>query len=129
MTQEKALKGAIPYDDSMARLYRKNPTTAVEMLNESLEEGDAEMLLVTLRQVVKAFGSVARLAEITQLNENTLHRTLSRRGNPTIKTLFSIMDAMGMRVVIVPKTQEHVEIDPFIPPTDVSADSPVQRVK
>ena len=128
MTQEKILKGAIPYDDSMARLYRKNPTTAVAMLNESLEEGDAEMLLVTLRQVVKAFGSVARLAEITQLNENTLHRTLSRRGNPTIKTLFSIMDAMGMRVVIVPKTQEHVEIDPFIPPRDVSADSPVQRV-
>lgn len=120
--KEKKLKAAVPFDEAMAILYRKNPTLAVEILNECIKEGDQEMLLVTLGHIIKTFGSVARLAKETSLNENTLHRTLSHHGNPTMKTLFSIMDAMGMRLVIVPKTQKHVEIDDFVPPVSVSPD-------
>ena len=52
----KELRGAVPFDEGMADMYRKNPEMAAGMLNQCLEDGDAEMLLVTLRQIAKAFG-------------------------------------------------------------------------
>jgi len=89
---------AVPYDMAMSDMYQKNPEMAVEMLNVCLEEGDQEMLLVTLRQLAKGAGGMGQLAAATGLHENTLYRTLSRRGNPSLRTLLAICSALGVRM-------------------------------
>ncbi|MFZ9759719.1 MAG: DNA-binding protein, partial [Burkholderiaceae bacterium] len=38
------------------------------------------------------------LAQKTQLSRETLYRTLSVRGNPTMKTLNAILKAVGLRM-------------------------------
>jgi len=36
------------------------------------------------------------------VNTHTLYRTLSEQGNPELKTLFAILNAMGMRLAVQP---------------------------
>ena len=53
----------------------------------ALEEDDPELFLLALRNVTEAQGGVARLAEKTKLNRESLYRMLSERGNPEFKSL------------------------------------------
>ena len=91
------MKPYVSYDEGMVKLYRDNPQMALDALNACMEDGDMEMLLVTLRHIAKGKG-VAELAEATGLQKNTLYRTLSSRGNPNLRTLLSICVALGVAV-------------------------------
>ncbi|MGE3978672.1 MAG: addiction module antidote protein, partial [Nitrospira sp.] len=63
----------------------RNPQEAEEYLNVALEEDDPELFLLALRNVTEAQGGVARLAEKTKLNRESLYRMLSKQGNPEFK--------------------------------------------
>jgi DNA-binding phage protein len=58
--------------------------------------------LIALRQVCKAFGGIPEVSRVTGLHEKTLYKTLSKRGNPNLKTLMGVAQTMGMRVALVP---------------------------
>jgi probable addiction module antidote protein len=60
----------------------KDPSEAVEYLNACLEDGDPDAFLLALRDVARAQGGVAKLAETTALNREHLYRMLSERGQP-----------------------------------------------
>jgi len=66
------------------------------------EEGDPAGLLQALRNVAEARGGIARVAEKTGLNREALYRTLSKRGNPQLKSLAAILDATGLRLSVTP---------------------------
>jgi len=51
------------HDEAMADMFRDDPEYAVQLLNSILEEGDQSELLITLRQMAKAFGGVQTVAE------------------------------------------------------------------
>jgi probable addiction module antidote protein len=88
------------HDDAMAEMYRDDPAFALEVLNSILEEGDQGELMVTLRQMAKAFGGVQTVAEQAQLNPTQLYRTLSPDGNPALSNFSAILKAMGMRLSV-----------------------------
>lgn len=88
------LKGAVPFEDGMIDMYRNHSEMAVAMLNQCLEEGDAEMLLVTLRQIAKACG-MSEMAEGIGLN--------GQDSGQNLKVLMGISDALGSRLAFVPK--------------------------
>jgi probable addiction module antidote protein len=90
------------HDDAMADLFREDPKLAAQTLNNILEDGDQAELLVTLRQMTKAFGGVPKIAEQAELNPTQLYRTLSPTGNPTVSSLSSVLKAMGMRLAVEP---------------------------
>lgn len=98
------LKGAVPYDDVAARMYAKDPQLAAEMLNACLAEGEMDEFLVALRHIAKAFGGLHEVARVTGLHEKTLYKSLNATGNPTLKTLVGLADAMNMQLAFVPKT-------------------------
>lgn len=98
------MNSCISYEDGMAKLYRENPELGLEVLNEAIKSGDQEMFMVILGHIIRARGSVASLAKEAALNENTLHRTLSERGNPTLKTLLNIFNAMNFELSVTCKT-------------------------
>ncbi|MDR3088852.1 MAG: addiction module antidote protein [Desulfobulbaceae bacterium] len=90
------------HDDVMAAKYRKNPTMAVELLNNVLESGKPGEFMVALRLLAKAFGGVRGVAKEARLNPNQMYRTLSEHGNPELKTLTSILRAMGLGLAVRP---------------------------
>ena len=86
----------------MAERYREHPEEALEMLNAVLEDGEPGEMLVLIRQVAKAFGGVAAVAEKAELNPTQLYRTLSADGNPSLTSLTAVLKAMGLRLAITP---------------------------
>lgn len=94
-----------PYRDHAAATvesFRKDPQFAAEYLNAVLAEGDQEELMVALRYMADAFGGVPKLAERARLNATTLYRTLSPKGNPELRSMTAVLEAMGMRLAVQP---------------------------
>lgn len=82
--------------------FRKDPQFAAEYLNAVLADGDQEELLLAIRRMAEAFGGVAKLAAKAELNATTLYRTLSPKGNPALKSLTAVLQAMGMQLAVRP---------------------------
>ena len=61
---------------------------------------------MALRRMTKAFGGVAKLAAKAELNATALYRTLSPKGNPALKSLTAVLQAMGMQLAVRPLTRK-----------------------
>ena len=83
-------------------MFREDPEFAAEYLNAVLEDGDQKELMLAMRRIAEAFGGVTQLAKRTNLHAKTLYRTLSRHGNPELKSLTALLKAMGMRIAVAP---------------------------
>ena len=70
---------------------------AAQYLNAASEDDDPKTYLTALRKVVEASGGMASVAGKAELSRETLYRTLSVRGNPTIKTLAAVLKATGLQ--------------------------------
>ena len=90
------------HEASTVESFRKNPAFAAEYLSTVLEDGDQEELMIALRRIAQAFGGVPMLARQTRLNATTLYRTLSRHGNPELRSMTALLKAMGMRLAVLP---------------------------
>jgi len=84
---------------------QENEENAAEYLNAALEDGDREGLLVALRNIAEARGGMAAVAEKSQVPRESLYRMLSKRGNPALSNLLSVLHGMGLKMVIQTKTQ------------------------
>ena len=78
----------------------KDPKEAAAYLNAALEEDDMRVFLVALRDIVEAHGGISALAKETDLNRESLYRTLSLQGNPTLMSLFLMFDALGLELQV-----------------------------
>lgn len=90
------------HDEAMAEIFAEDPALAMHFLNDILRDGTQKDLLIALRQMTKAFGGVTRIAEAAKLNPTQLYRTLSKEGNPELKSFTAILKAMGMRLSVAP---------------------------
>jgi probable addiction module antidote protein len=88
------------HDEAMAEMFRDDPEYAVQLLNSILEDGDQSELLITLRQMAKAFGGVQAVADTAHLSATQLYRTLSPVVNPVLSNLSAILRAMGLRLAV-----------------------------
>jgi probable addiction module antidote protein len=82
--------------------WLKDSENAAAYVEAAIEMGDPAGLLQALRNIAEARGGIARIAEKTGLNREALYRTLSRRGNPQLKSLAAILDATGLRLSVTP---------------------------
>lgn len=90
------------HDEAMAELFKDDPAFAAEYLSQLLQDGEPADLLVALRQMAQAKGGVRAVAKEAELNANQLYRTLSAQGNPELRSLSSILKALGLRLAIQP---------------------------
>jgi probable addiction module antidote protein len=83
-------------------LFKKlqNAKFAAEFLNAASEDDDPKTYLTALRQVVEARGGIKQVAKKTKLSKESLYRSLSARGNPTIKTLSAVLHATGLKMAV-----------------------------
>jgi len=79
----------------------KNPKEALAYLNAIVEEakdGSAEsqtFLLTALKDIAEAQGGIAKLSEKTSLGRESLYKALSKKGNPKLTTLTTVINAIG----------------------------------
>ena len=103
--KSKVKENVAPYrshESATIESFRRDPRFAAEYLNAVLAEGDQEELMLALRYMAEAFGGVPTLAARARLNATTLYRTLSPKGNPELKSLTALLNAMGMRLAVQP---------------------------
>ncbi len=96
-----------PHEDAAVEALHKDPEYAADYLNAVLADGDQQELMVALRRMAKAYGGLPKLAEEAELNAKTLYRTLSPQGNPELRSLMSLLKAMGMRLAVQPISHQH----------------------
>lgn len=82
--------------------YLTDPETIAAYLELAMEDPDPRMLMMALRNVAEARG-VKEVAEETGLNRQTLYRTLSEKGNPTLQTLSALLRSLGLRLTVKPE--------------------------
>ena len=90
------MKTCVKHDDWL-KVQLADVEFAAEYLNAASADNDPATYLAALRKVVEARGGIAVVAEKTHLSRETLYRTLSSRGNPTIRTLNAVLKATGLR--------------------------------
>jgi len=96
-------RASVPYDEVAKRIYKDDPQLAANVLNSCLEDGAIDEFLIALKQITKAYGGISNIAKAGGLHEKTLYKSLAQDGNPTIKTLLAVTNAMNMRLTFTPK--------------------------
>ena len=74
----------------------KDSSEVVSYLNAALEDKEnPEVFLMALRDVAEAQG-MREIAKKARLNREGFYQMLSKRGNPTLVSLFSILNVLGL---------------------------------
>ena len=100
-------KGAISHHDREVAELRADRELAVEYLKAAMADLDSDedrgACLLALRTVAEAYGGLAVVASQAGVSRETLYRTLSPKGNPTLKTLRAVLKTVGLRLSVEPE--------------------------
>lgn len=77
----------------------REPDFAAAYLAATLEDG-LDTFLIALRDVTRAHGGMAGIAAAADLNRESLYRALSEGGNPRVRTLSSVLKALGLKLSV-----------------------------
>ncbi len=82
----------------------KDPRVVIDFLNAALDENHEDTFLLALHHVAQALGGMSRVAKSSNIHRVTLHRILSRHGNPKLNNLTAILHALHLKLAIVPES-------------------------
>src|SRR5271154_5506703 len=101
------LVGAVSHHDWEVKELRKDRELAVEYLKVSMEAlnnpEERAGALVSLRAVAEAYGGLGAVAAQAGISRESLYRSLSPKGNPTLKTLVAVLKTLGLRLSVAEK--------------------------
>jgi probable addiction module antidote protein len=93
---------SVPYEDDL-QAWLQDPQNAAGYLAAILEDEDADALLLALRDVAKAQGGMAAVAERAHIRRETIYKMLSDKANPSFKGVASILHGMGLKLSVTPE--------------------------
>ena len=100
------MKNYRTHDDYLNKAL-KDPKEAALYMNAAVEENDPALILTVLAQVVRAHG-VSKMAKEVSLSRAGVYKTLSKKGNPELKTFMGILSASGLQMSFKPAHTHHV---------------------
>lgn len=100
----KTPKGTVSHHESEVAELRADRELAVAYLKAAMESLDDPNNraggLLALRTVAEAYGGLGAVAIEAGISREALYRTLSPRGNPTLKTLLAVLKTVGLRLSV-----------------------------
>ena len=100
----KGLVGVVSHHQWEVEELRKDREFAVEYFKGALESladpEDRGTGMVMLRALAEAYGGVGAIAAKAGISRESLYRSLSPKGNPTLKTLVAVLNAVGLRLSV-----------------------------
>jgi probable addiction module antidote protein len=107
---ERKLVGAVPYHGIEVKQLQKSRKLAIECARlavDSLDEAESRGGgLLTLRSLAEAYGGLGAVAAKAGISRESLYRSLSPKGNPTLKTLIAVLNTMGLSLSVVPQQKK-----------------------
>lgn len=89
------------HDQKVIERLRDDPGFASEYLKAAMDDEDEpRVLLIALRRIAEARGGIAKVARAAGVERESLHRALSRAGNPRFSTLAAVAKAVGLRLTV-----------------------------
>ncbi|MDR3480440.1 MAG: putative addiction module antidote protein [Burkholderiaceae bacterium] len=105
------LKGVISHHEREITELRADRDLAIEYLKAAMESldnpDDRAAGLLALRTVAEAYGGLAVVAAEAGISRESLYRTLSAKGNPTLKTLLAVLKTVGLRLSVEQENRVH----------------------
>lgn len=102
----KPVAASVSHREETLRELKAQPEFAIEYLKAALEELDdpenRAAGLLALRDIAEAYGGLGAIAASAGISREALYRSLSPKGNPTLKTLLAVLRAVGMRLSVQP---------------------------
>ena len=80
----------------------RDPVLAAAYLNAAAAEDVSGDFMFALREVVEAHGGIGAVSKRARVNRQQLYKTLSRNGNPELRTLSAILQSAGFYLAVVP---------------------------
>ena len=95
--------------DYQERLLKnlQDPEFATAYLNVALMDEDPRIFLLALKNVCEAQGGeMTELARKTNLSRENLYRILSKKGNPKLTSIVSLLNAVGFSLAVQPTSKK-----------------------
>ncbi len=106
----KKLIGAVSHHEREMEELREDRAFAVAYLQaamESLDNPDERAgALLALRAVAEAYGGLGAVAAQAGISRESLYRSLSPKGNPTLKTLLAVLKTLNLRLTVAQPTKK-----------------------
>lgn len=83
------------YDDTLLQAL-SDPTEAAAYLDAAFEDSQ-DALLMALREIAMA-NQMSKVAKDAGIKRESLYRSLSEQGNPTLETFLGILNAVGIKL-------------------------------
>ena len=81
----------------------QDPELACHYLNQALIDEDPRIFLLALKNVHTAQGGqMTDLAQKSNLSRENLYRILSKKGNPKLTSIISLLNAVGFSLAVQP---------------------------
>ena len=100
----KKLIAAVSHHEREIEELREDRKFAVEYLKAALESLDNPEerggSLLMLRALADAYGGLGAVAAQAGISRESLYRSLSPKGNPTLKTLIAVLKTLGLRLTV-----------------------------
>jgi probable addiction module antidote protein len=100
--------GIVSHHEREIEELRADREFAIEYLKAALGalDGPEERAagLLALRAVAEAYGGLGAVAAQAGISRESLYRSLSPKGNPTLKTLVAILKTLGLRLSVQPES-------------------------
>ena len=101
------LIGVVSHHEREVEELREDRNFAIGYLQAAMEALDNPEEraggLIMLRAVAEAYGGLGAVAAQAGINRESLYRALSPKGNPTLKTLIAVLNAVGLRLSVTEK--------------------------
>jgi probable addiction module antidote protein len=75
----------------------------IAFLEGALKENNPEFFLTTVGHITRSKG-MAQIARELNLNRKGLYKAFSEKGNPSFKTVFRLLDILGLRLKLERKS-------------------------
>lgn len=81
--------------------HLRDPEVAAEYLNEALDDGDARVILMALRNLAEAQeDGISGLAKRSRLGRESMYKMLSASGNPKLSSFTKVVHGLGLKLKV-----------------------------
>jgi probable addiction module antidote protein len=98
-----AVKEKITFSKYDTAEYINTKEAVITHLEVAFEENDPDLLLMAIGDIARSKG-MAKIARELNLNRKGLYKSLAPDGNPSFKTVFKLLDVLGLQIRLEPKS-------------------------
>ena len=88
--------------------HLRDPEVAAEYLSAALEDGDAAVILMAIRNIAEAQeDGITGLALRSHLGRESMYKMLSATGNPKLSSFTKVIQGLGLKLKVERDTSPH----------------------